>query len=417
MGYEMQLKEKNTELARLNTETRREYDELERKYVKKGEQVPQEEADKVEAKADAIIKLRQEITRLEALKEADDYVTKPAGEAQAGGKKGITQTPQSWGQIVIASDQFKSNNKREMAPVNVKALYDSADAAGGYLVRPQRETEIVDIARQFERTLLDILNVSQTTQSAVEYMQMITRTNNAAVVSERTATDGSAGDDVFGLKPQSNIVFDLKTAPVKTIATWIPASRQILADAPNLRNMVDNELTYMLENVLEDEVLNGDGTGNHFTGVLATSGIQTRTQGAGARSEATDTMADTLRRALTDLRLEGYASDGIALSSADAEAVELEKDVENRYMNVYDPVTMRIWRVPVVEVFALDAGTAVAGNWRIGATLWDRMETEIRVGEPDDYFLRNAVAILAELRAAFAVKRPKAFVQVTFSEG
>jgi hypothetical protein len=49
----------------------------------------------------------------------------------------------------------------------------------------------------------------------------------------------------------------------------------------------------------------------------------------------------------------------------------------------------------------------------MGATLWDRMQTEIRVGEPTDYFLRNAVAILAELRAAFGVPRPLAFEKIT----
>lgn len=407
------VKQLKTELATLTNQTKTLYAELEAK----GDKVTADERTKLENMIDDGMKKREELTRLEGLLSNDEYLNQPESEPVAGGRKGGgTERPKSWGEIVVASDQFKNNNKRSMQPVNVKALYDSVDGAGGYLVRPQREPEIIDIARQRDRTVLDLVNVSQTTQSAVEYMLMITRTNNAAVVSERTATNGTAGDDVFGLKPESNIVFDLKTAPVKTIATWVAASRQILADAPNLRNTIDNELIYMLEIVLENEILNGDGTGNHFTGVLATPDIGTRTQGTGARSEAGDTKADTLRRAITDVRLEFYKADGVAVAPEDSEALELEKDQEGRYMMVFDPVQLRVWRVPVVEVDALEEGTSVVGAWKLGATLWDRMEAEVRISENvNDDFIRNAVRVLAELRAAFAVKRPKAFVQVTFS--
>jgi hypothetical protein len=46
--------------------------------------------------------------------------------------------------------------------------------------------------------------------------------------------------------------------------------------------------------------------------------------------------------------------------------------------------------------------------------MWDREQSNIRVGEPGNFFLQNAVAILAELRAAFAVTRPKAFELITW---
>jgi HK97 family phage major capsid protein len=117
---------------------------------------------------------------------------------------------------------------------------------------------------------------------------------------------------------------------------------------------------------------------------------------------------------LTDLRLAFYEPDGIVMNPANAEAMELTKaSTAGTYLGVYDPVAMRVWRVPVVETAAMTAGTALAGQFRLGATIWDRMATQIFTGQPNDFFLRNAFAILAELRAAFAVTRPLAFEKAT----
>jgi HK97 family phage major capsid protein len=47
--------------------------------------------------------------------------------------------------------------------------------------------------------------------------------------------------------------------------------------------------------------------------------------------------------------------------------------------------------------------------------LYDREQASIRISEQDaDFFVRNAIVILAEQRLALAVKRPEAFVKVTF---
>jgi len=47
--------------------------------------------------------------------------------------------------------------------------------------------------------------------------------------------------------------------------------------------------------------------------------------------------------------------------------------------------------------------------------LYDREEATIRVSEQhSDFFVRNAIVVLAEQRLALAVKRPESFVKVTF---
>ncbi|MGN7485361.1 phage major capsid protein, partial [Priestia megaterium] len=63
---------------------------------------------------------------------------------------------------------------------------------------------------------------------------------------------------------------------------------------------------------------------------------------------------------------------------------------------------------------AIAEGEALIGSFNMGAMLWDREDANIRVGEPQDYFTRNMVAILAEERMALTIFRPEAFVGVTF---
>ena len=47
---------------------------------------------------------------------------------------------------------------------------------------------------------------------------------------------------------------------VITIAHWIPASRQVLDDAPMLQSYINVRMTYGLKLEEEDELLNGDGS-------------------------------------------------------------------------------------------------------------------------------------------------------------
>lgn len=365
-------------------------------------------------------------------KDGGDPTVEDEGPAQG-------KTFKSWGARVIESDQYKaaraawSEGKMARVKVGDAKAVTSTPASGGYLYRPQRETEIIDAARQRPFSLLDIVNVQGTEVESIEYIELSSRTNNADVVPEQDAgrvhvtagagitTEMIAADngnyqENFAMKPKGNITFELKNAIVKTVAEWIAATRQVLADAPRLRGIIDNELVYMLRVKLEDMIVSANMTG--FVGLLYAPNVATRVHKTSGRGwTAADTVADTLRRMQTDIQLSFYEMDAYVISPQVAEALELEKaNTAGTYFNVFDPVTQRVWRKRVVVSNALNganAGTAIAGNFAIGATLWDREDVQIRVGEPGNFFLENAVAILGELRAAFAVVRALAFAKAT----
>jgi HK97 family phage major capsid protein len=408
MSYQDRIKTLRTEVQKLVNDAKTMYAELETK----GDQATADDRAKLNNLIDDGQVKRAELVRLEELEAADRHLNEPAAEPKARANGPIIPERKSWGQLVIESPEFKRADKNSSTPqmdrVNVKALYGSTDASGGALLQTYHEPDVIGIPQR-PQSILDMITVVQTTADAVEYAVLASRTNNAAPVAEFTAGN-------FGLKPESDMTWTLATVLVRTIATWVAASRRILADVPGLRTIVDVDLTTMLRIVLENEIISGAGTGEHFLGILNTTGILTRPQGAGGtRGLAGDTVADTLRRAITDVLLQFYTPNAIVLNPTDAEAIELSKDTTNQYIETFDPATGRLWRIAVAQTAALTAKTAIVGDLAMGCRLWDREQTEIRVGEPNDFFLRNAVAVLAELRAAFAVIRPAAIEKVTLT--
>lgn len=283
----------------------------------------------------------------------------------------------------------------------MKALLtgESATSAGA-LVFPDFKP-IVD--RSYERplTVRDIITIGETSGDAVEYVRVTSATNNAAPVAEATASDDGTGE-----KPESELALLRVTETVKTIAHWIPATNRALSDAGQLRTLIDSFLRYGLEEEVEDQILTGSGTGEDFTGVL-------NTPNTGTQVFATDRLVTT-RKARTKVRTEGRARPtAYVMHPLDWEAIDLLKDNEGRYYyggpaRLGTPV---LWGLPVVESEGMTQGKTVVADWKL-AILWDRMQTMISMSNSHaDFFVKNLVAILAELRAAFGVIRPSAFIE------
>jgi HK97 family phage major capsid protein len=258
------------------------------------------------------------------------------------------------------------------------------------------------------RRVRDLFPSRTTTAAVIEYFRMTGFTNNAASVAER---DGGS----FAAKPQSSFSFVGEQAPVRTLAHWEAAHRNVLADEPQLRSIIDNELLYGLRLQEDSQILTGNGSGENLRGILETTGIQTYDWSAGLVG---DNKADAIRRAATLSFLAYYEPTGVVLHPNDWEDIELSKDDNGQYL-VAVSVAMggepKLWRIPVVDTPAMTEGTALVGAFGTGAQLYDREQASIRISEQHaDFFVRNAIVVLAEQRLALAVKRPEAFVAVSF---
>ena len=73
----------------------------------------------------------------------------------------------------------------------------------------------------------------------------------------------------------------------------------------------------------------------------------------------------------------------------------------------------QLWGLKVVVTDAITENTALVGDFR-HAVLWEREGVNVMVSDQHaDFFIRNLLAILAEMRAAFGVLDPQAFCTIT----
>lgn len=325
---------------------------------------------------------------------------------QNGG--GGPERVKSLGEIVVEADAIKNFNTNTQGAVSVKvgsihAAITSGGASAGDLIVPQRVAGIVAAPDQ-RLFLRDLLNWGRTTSNSIEYVRETGFTNNAAPVAENPSNP----------KPESDITFELDQAPVATIAHWIRASKQVLADVAMLEAYINGRLTYGLKIKEEVQLLKGSGVGLNMNGIYTQASAYAN-PGVVVQNE---TMIDRLRIALLQVELAEYAADGIVLNPIDWAQIELTKTTDNAYLFATPRglAVPGLWGRPVVATKAMDDDDFLVGAFRMGAQGWDREDANITVSNQDrDNFVKNMVTILCEERVGLTVFRPEAFVKGDFT--
>jgi len=356
-----------------------------------------------------------------------------ADSVGVGEKADLTARVKSLGLTIVDSPEFKamlggfpdgrvpSKSRVQSAPIAVKSLFTGASStsAGAFVVNER--TDIVEPLGRKPLTVRNLVSNRRTTSDTVEFVRQTSHTNNAAVVAEATssappalpALDGlalSAGAALVnnaggGYKPEGAWGFEIVSAVVKTIAEWVPVTKRALADVAQLEGLINDELSADVAETEEDQILNGNGSGENFTGIVNTSSVQNQAWSTN--------LFETLRKAVTKARTVGRVNPtALVLNPADAERIDLAQDGENRYYyGGPQAIGQRtIWGIPVVESESQASGYGLLGDFS-KAVIWDREQTTVTMTDSHaDFFVRNLVAVLAEERLAFGVTRPTGFV-------
>lgn len=361
--------------------------------VEQGASVSQELKDKTDK---ALSELGDVTTRLSDLE-------RRAARANEAAEEGY----KSLGQAFIESEKFRSTDvtggwrgsirvrSENAAITSYPATVGSNTSVGTSLVPADRQAGIVRLPMQ-KFTIRDLVATGRTDSNSIEYTRQVSRTNNAAVVSEGET------------KPYSDLTYELETAPVRTLAHLFKISRQMMDDAPYMMSEIDAEGTYGLKYVEEMQILKGDGTGQNLHGIIPQA-----TAFAPAFNPAGETAIDRLRLAALQTVLSLYPASGFVLHPTDWARIETTKDNEGRYIvgNALSPIGPRLWGLPVAESMSMTPGTFLTGAFNIGAQIYDRMGVEVLLStENADDFEKNLASVRIEERLAFAVKRPLAFV-------
>jgi HK97 family phage major capsid protein len=321
-------------------------------------------------------------------------------------KESEIQIVDSVGEMFTKSDVFKAMQERRggSARMELKAAIVNATGQNQPLVQDMRVPGIVNNPdRRF--TIRDALPVGRTSSNLVQFTRELVFTNNAGPQYASPARENVT-------KPESGITFELANAPVVTLAHWIPVSKQVLDDAPQLQGYINGRLMYGLKLEEEDQLLNGNGSGSNISGLLD-SGNYT----AYNRAQTGDTNVDTLRRAITQGALSEYNVDTIVINPADWEEIELTKATDGQYIWANPALVAgpQLWGRRVIATNSIPAGTFLTGAFSMGAQVWDRMDAQMLLSfENSDNFVKNMATLLVEERLALTVYRPSAFVAGSF---
>ena len=263
-----------------------------------------------------------------------------------------------------------------------------------------------------EVTVASLLGSGSISGNAISYLVEAARAGNFETVAEA------------GAKPQFNYGNPTTvTDALKKIAGFIKLTDEFLEDAPFLKSEIDGRLLYDLAWFEEQQLLNGNGSGQNVLGLLNRSGIQTETGASVADNP------DAIFRAITKVSTgSGLRADGVVINPTDYQSLRLAKDGNAQYYGggffagQYGqggiPENPPLWGLRTVVTPAIAAGTALVGAFSQSATLYRKggIRVEATNSNATD-FTSNLVTIRAEERVALAVRRPLGLVKVTLDDG
>jgi HK97 family phage major capsid protein len=223
-------------------------------------------------------------------------------------------------------------------------------------------------------------------------------------------------------KPEGGVTFVDATAPVQTIAAWQKIRKQALSDVAALQSIISGRLRYSVQRRLEGQVLNGDGVGSNLTGILQTSGI------GSVAFDATKPLTELVLSGITGVFLADAEASGIVMNPRDWQTSLTQKANYTASAGVtggsgeyigggpFSVTPQIMWGIPLLASPAIPQGTALVGDFAIGAQLLIREGVNVLFSDSDqDDFIKNRVTLLGEMRAALPVWRPVAFQKVALA--
>lgn len=334
---------------------------------------------------------------------------------------GPTNTPaieqtKSLSQMFMDSAQFKNRSGGKVSDVefdnfNVKNYLGLEQkffgiSTPGYV--PEIARTGVAFSAQRPPQVMDALPVRYTNASGIKFMLESTFTNNAAATAEGSAPS------------ESVLVFTETTAAIEKVPVWIAISEEQLDDVEGIQGLVEDRLSLMLKQKLDDLIIGGNGTTPQIDGLLNFNSISTFTA-------TSYTFLDAIRRMIDVVNVTGRAraSVGFFHSTDVMNGIDLLKNANGDF--VFPGGLMgadgvrRVWGLPIVETQAgIDSSNNIKATVglvldAIGfVTVVMRKNITLAITEAhSDYFTKNLLALRGTARMGLEVRRATAICKST----
>jgi HK97 family phage major capsid protein len=273
----------------------------------------------------------------------------------------------------------------------VKSVVGDTTGAGNNLLSVQghRDPRLGENPQR-RLTVFDVLPRLPVTSNSFEFNILDSYVNAAAYQTSEGAT-----------KSEGSMPTDLVTAPICTVAHWIKASEQVLADVPALSSQIDSLMRYGVLAKASAEIING-ATSGKIQGLV--------TQATAYPYLGTTPLADAIGSAITYLDTIGWEASLVIIHPSDWFDIQSERSTtEKEYVaggwSVPNPRT--IWGVQVITDPSVSPGNPLILDASQVAIL-DRLDARVEFGRSGTDMVENKITVLAELRAGLAVFSPSA---------
>lgn len=247
------------------------------------------------------------------------------------------------------------------------------------------------------------------------------------VISETNgAGDNPAAPVAYGaLKPESVGELDVVFNPMKTIAVWDDVPEQMLASQSSVLTWVMERLMRKVSDVVQVQIISGDGTGNNLTGLATYAQPFVRQADIWPAGFANN--FSVMRNARTQVGVANYLAD-FHLQNTISQLVSLEGTrvgATNEY-NIPDVSIgskpsivgfdgQSLDKVPIIETNAITFDNGITGSRR-ATTLFNTGGIKITMSNPE--YKSNLVTVRGEISMALVagLNEQNALVNYDFSD-
>lgn len=258
------------------------------------------------------------------------------------------------------------------------------------------------LAPSFYAGVFGTPNVPQKIEPLIPHIAVTTDSVDYVTVAD---TINAAGVAEAGKIPESTFTPTLAKANVVNVAHYTKITKQLADDAPALAAYINTKMLYGLQNKVESQIVNGNGTAPELKGLLA----------AGSFTNASDQLTGAKNLFDLLLLLQGvaetaaYEPEALVLNPMTWAQLAMEKDSQDRYL-LGGPglaANKSVWGIPVVTSSAVPAGKFIFGNFTQTVTIYDRQQVAVEMTNTnEDDFTRYLYTIRASRRLALAVEVP-----------
>ena len=305
------------------------------------------------------------------------------------------------------SEVVKSENREAFHSFSV-SYKATATTAAVTSTRTYRDNELVPLTarRMVMEDLFRHIPIGADNAGQVAYIDWdeATTVRAAAAVAEGAAF------------PESTVKWEEKTIKLKKIGDTIPVTEEFMFDEARFAGELAEFLSENVDLAVDDQLLNGDGTGANLTGLLTTAPAYTPVN-RGITAPTVYDLIPILREIIVKGKGAKFQPNFVMMNLTEINKVKLEKDANNNY--IMPPFVSRsgavIDGIPVIENNNMADNTLVIGDSRRGR-IYDSTEGySLSVGYVNAQFASDLKTMKGRRRLALLIKDSEAlgYLQVT----